>query len=95
MATLTRDRQYNFRVNAEMLDKAKLVLEAKNISIPDALNLFVERVVEEQDLPIKTAEQVQAETFLAELQSELNEGYQDVLAGRTTPAREVFAGYGL
>lgn len=95
MATLTRDRQYNFRVNAEMLDKAKSVLEAKNISIPDALNLFVERVVEEQDLPIKTAEQVRAEAFLTELQSELNEGYQDVLAGRTTPAREVFAGYGL
>lgn len=95
MATLTRDRQYNFRVNAEMLDKAKSVLEARNISVSDALNLFVERVVEEQDLPIKTAEQVQAEAFLAELQSELNEGYQDVLAGRTTPAREVFAGYGL
>ncbi|HEM5323268.1 TPA: type II toxin-antitoxin system RelB/DinJ family antitoxin [Streptococcus suis] len=95
MATLTRDRQYNFRVNAEMLDKAKSVLEAKNISVPDALNLFVERVVEEQDLPIKTAEQVRAATFLAELQSELNEGYQDVVAGRTKPASEVFAQYGL
>lgn len=95
MVTLTRDRQYNFRVNAEMLEKAKSVLEAKNISVSDALNLFVERVVEEQDLPIKTAEQVRAEAFLVELQSELNESYQDVVAGRTKPVSEVFSRYGL
>lgn len=95
MATLTRNKQYNFRVNAEMLEKAKSVLEAKNISVSDALNLFVERIVEEQDLPIKTAEQVRSEAFLLELQEELQEGYQDILAGRTTPAREVFADYDL
>lgn len=95
MATLMRDRQYNFRVNTEMLEKAKNILEAKNISVPDALNLFVERVVEEQDLPIKTADQVRAEKFLAELVSELDEGYQDILAGRAKPAHEVFGKYDL
>ncbi|HEK9278602.1 TPA: type II toxin-antitoxin system RelB/DinJ family antitoxin, partial [Streptococcus equi subsp. equi] len=89
------DRQYNFRVNTEMMEEAKRILEAKNISVPDALNLFVERVVEEKDLPIKTAEQIRAESFLNELISELDEGYQDILAGRTKPANEVFSKYGL
>ncbi|HEL0026770.1 TPA: type II toxin-antitoxin system RelB/DinJ family antitoxin [Streptococcus equi subsp. zooepidemicus] len=95
MATLTRDRQYNFRVNTEMLEEAKRILESKNISVPDALNLFVERVVEEKDLPIKTTEQIRAESFLNELISELDAGYQDVLVGRTKPANEVFSKYGL
>ncbi len=95
MTTLMRDRQYNFRVNADMLNQAKEILEEKHISLPDALNLFVEQVVVTKDLPIKTPEQVQAESFLSELISELDEGYKDVLNGKTKPANEVFAKYGL
>lgn len=95
MTTLMRDRQYNFRVNADMLNQAKEILEEKHMSLPDALNLFVEQVVVTKDLPIKTPEQVQAEAFLNELISELDEGYQDVLNGNTKPASEVFAKYGL
>lgn len=95
MNTLARDRQYNFRVNADMLNQAKEILEEKHMSLPDALNLFVEQVVVTKGLPIKTPEQVQAESFLNELISELDEGYQDVLKGNTKPANEVFAKYGL
>ncbi|HFI0453934.1 TPA: type II toxin-antitoxin system RelB/DinJ family antitoxin [Streptococcus suis] len=95
MAGLVRDRQYNFRVNAQLLEQAKIILSEKDMTLSDALNLFVERVVEEQDLPIKTVEEVRAEAFLDELIAELDEGYQEVLSGNTTPAREVFAKYGL
>ncbi|MGQ7358452.1 type II toxin-antitoxin system RelB/ParD family antitoxin [Streptococcus suis] len=95
MAGLVRDRQYNFRVNAQLLEQAKIILSEKDMTLSDALNLFVERVVEEQDLPIQTVEEVRAEAFLDELIAELNEGYQEVLSGNTTPAREVFAKYGL
>ncbi|WP_099876142.1 type II toxin-antitoxin system RelB/ParD family antitoxin [Streptococcus suis] len=95
MTGLVRDRQYNFRVNAQLLEQAKIILSEKDMTLSDALNLFVERVVEEQDLPIKTIEEVRAEAFLDELIAELDEGYQEVLSGNTTPAREVFAKYGL
>ncbi|HEL1995537.1 TPA: type II toxin-antitoxin system RelB/DinJ family antitoxin [Streptococcus suis] len=95
MAGLVRDRQYNFRVNAQILEQAKIILSEKDMTLSDALNLFVERVVEEQDLPIKTVEEAHAEAFLDELIAELDEGYQEVLSGDTTPAREVFAKYGL
>ncbi|MBY4985331.1 type II toxin-antitoxin system RelB/ParD family antitoxin [Streptococcus suis] len=95
MAGLVRDRQYNFRVNAQILEQAKIILSEKDMTLSDALNLFVERVVEEQDLPIKTVEEARADTFLDELIAELDEGYQEVLLGHTTPAREVFAKYGL
>ncbi|HFI0701638.1 TPA: type II toxin-antitoxin system RelB/DinJ family antitoxin [Streptococcus suis] len=95
MAGLVRDRQYNFRVNAQLLEQAKIILSEKDMTLSDALNLFVERVVEEQDLPIKTVEEARAETFLDELIAELDKGYQEVISGHTTPAREVFAKYGL
>lgn len=95
MATLTRNRQFNFRVNEEMLNGAKDVLEKQGMTLSDALNLFVEQIATKQELPIQTEEEMRAEAFLAELQSELDKGYQDVMAGRTKPAREVFAKYGL
>lgn len=95
MATLTRNRQFNFRVNEEMLNSAKDVLEKQGMTLSDALNLFVEQIAIKQEMPIQTEEEMRAEAFLAELQSELDKGYQDVMAGRTKPAREVFAKYGL
>ena len=56
MSTLTRDRVYNFRVNNQLFEEAKNILESKNISLSDALNLFVEQIVLEKGLPIKTAD---------------------------------------
>ena len=53
MSTLTRDRVYNFRVNNQLFEEAKIILESKNISLSDALNLFVEQIVLEKGLPIK------------------------------------------
>lgn len=95
MSTLTRDRVYNFRVNNQLFEEAKNILESKNISLSDALNLFVEQIVLEKGLPIKTADQLKAEVFLGELKAELDKGYQDIIEGRLYDADEVFLKYGL
>ena len=95
MATIVRDRQFNFRVNSELLNQAKEVLKQQDMTLSDALNLFVEQIAANQELPIKTKEEMQAESFLADLTADLNKGYEDVLAGRTKPAHEVFAKYDL
>ena len=58
MSRLTRDRVYNFRVNTQLFEEAKTILESQNISLSDALNLFVEQIVLEKGLPIKTADQL-------------------------------------
>lgn len=95
MSTLTRDRVYNFRVNTQLFEEAKTILESKNISLSDALNLFVEQIVLEKGLPIKTADQLKAEIFLGELKAELDKGYQDIIEGRLYDADEVFLKYEL
>lgn len=95
MSTLKRDRVYNFRVNTQLFEEAKTILESQNISLSDALNLFVEQIVLEKGLPIKTADQLKAEIFLGELKAELDKGYQDIIKGRLYDADEVFSQYGL
>ncbi|BDT65226.1 hypothetical protein SP4011_16430 [Streptococcus parapneumoniae] len=95
MSRLTRDRVYNFRVNTQLFEEAKTILESQNISLSDALNLFVEQIVLEKGLPIKTADQLKAEIFLGELKAELDKGYQDIIKGRLYDADEVFSKYGL
>ncbi|HEW4421199.1 plasmid stabilisation system, antitoxin protein [Streptococcus pneumoniae] len=86
MSTLTRDRVYNFCVNTQLFEEAKTILESKNISLSDALNLFVEQIVLEKGLTIKTADQPKAE---------LDKGYQYIIEGRLYDADEVFSKYGL
>lgn len=95
MSRLTRDRVYNFRVNTQLFEEAKTILESQNISLSDALNLFVEQIVLEKGLPIKTADQLKAEIFLGELKTELDKGYQDIIEGRLYDTDEVFSKYGL
>lgn len=95
MSRLTRDRVYNFRVNTQLFEEAKTILESQNISLSDALNLFVEQIVLEKGLPIKTADQLKAEIFLGELKAELDKGYQDIIKGRLYDADVVFSQYGL
>ncbi|MEG7528166.1 MULTISPECIES: type II toxin-antitoxin system RelB/DinJ family antitoxin [Streptococcus] len=95
MSTLTRDRVYNFRVNTQLFEEAKTILESQNISLSDALNLFVEQIVLERGLPIKTADQLKAEIFLGELKAELDKGYQDIIEERLYDTDEVFSKYGL
>lgn len=95
MSRLTRDRVCNFRVNTQLFEEAKTILESQNISLSDALNLFVEQIVLEKGLPIKTADQLKAEIFLGELKAELDKGYQDIIEGRLYDTDEVFSKYGL
>lgn len=39
MAGLVRDRQYNFRVNAQLLEQAKIILSEKDMTLSDAMSL--------------------------------------------------------
>lgn len=95
MNSAIRDRQYNFRTNHQVLDTAKEVLLEHNMSLSDALNLFLEQIVETGTLPIKTPEQIQAQRFLNQLTNELDKGYQDLLNGHTKSDSEVFEKYDL
>lgn len=52
MGILARNQQFNFRVNGDILSEAKKVAQKKGVSLADALNHFLEVMVETQDLPV-------------------------------------------
>ncbi|WP_261379603.1 acyl-ACP desaturase [Streptococcus sp. sy004] len=52
MGTLVRNQQFNFRVNGDILTAAKKVAQKKGVSLADALNQFLEVMVETQDFPV-------------------------------------------
>lgn len=54
MATLARNQQFNFRVNADILSEAKLVAQSKGVSLADLINQFLEVVAETKEVPLAT-----------------------------------------
>ena len=95
MATLTRDRQYNFRVNAEMLEQAKSVLESNDITVSDALNLFLKNVAVTQQVELKTEDELEKEQLFKQLQAEVQKSIDEMNAGNFFTEEEARAALGL
>lgn len=57
MATIIKDRQINFKVNAENFERAKKVFKAKGLDVSAAFNQFIQEVATTNDLPFKTIEE--------------------------------------
>lgn len=82
--------QCNFRANEEALSKAREIFKSKGLDLTKALNLFIEKVAQDQSIPFPTSASEQAEaTFLA-LKTEIEKGYQDYLTGEVLNADDVW-----
>ncbi|HFI2439100.1 TPA: type II toxin-antitoxin system RelB/DinJ family antitoxin [Streptococcus suis] len=95
MATLTRDRQYNFRVNAELLEQAKSVFEEKDITVSDALNLFLKNVAVTQQVELKTEDELEKEQLFKQLQAEVQKSIEEMNAGSYYTEEEARVALGL
>ncbi|MGT2887958.1 type II toxin-antitoxin system RelB/DinJ family antitoxin [Streptococcus didelphis] len=95
MNTQKHTKQYSFKADGDTVEQARDILRAKNLTMTRAINLFFDYVVEKEELPFKTPEEEKADQFLESLIADIDEGYQDVLAGRVKSSEEVFAKYDL
>lgn len=95
MDTMIKDTQVNFKTNAELLKKAKEVFEMNNLDLTSSFNLFLENVVERNDLPIMTEEELKRERLFKSLQAEIQKGIDDIEAGRVLSEREMRERFGL
>ena len=68
--TITLSKQYNFKLNEATMEQARNIIKEKGMTMTDAISLFVEQIVLEQDLPIKTAEDLYREQLIEELQAQ-------------------------
>ena len=57
-------KQYNFKINELAMEQARAIIKEKGMTMTDAITLFIEQIVLEQDLPIKTAEDLHREQLI-------------------------------
>lgn len=84
------------RVEPDVKERAEEILAALGIPASNAINMFYRQVILQQGLPfdvkIPRRHSLDVSRLSEEaLNRELEKGYADIEAGRTRPAREVFA----
>ena len=94
MAT-TLSKQYNFKINEAIMEQARDIIKSKGMTMTEAITLFVEQIVLEQDLPIKTAEDLHREQLLEELQSQSERALKQYEEGQGISLEKMRSRYGL
>lgn len=92
---ITLSKQYNFKLNEATMEQARKIIKEKGMTMTDAISLFVEQIVLEQDLPIKTAEDLHREQLIEELQAQSERALREYEAGERTSLDDMRVRYGL
>ena len=92
---ITLSKQYNFKLNEATMEQARKIIKEKGMTMTDAISLFVEQIVLEQDLPIKTAEDLHREQLIKELQAQSKRALREYEAGEGTSLSNMRVRYGL
>lgn len=88
-------KQYNFKLNKATMEQARAIIKEKGMTMTDAISLFVEQIVLEQDLPIKTAEDLHREQLIEELQAQSERALREYEASEGTSLDDMRVRYGL
>lgn len=92
---ITLSKQYNFKLNEATMEQARNIIKEKGMTMTDAISLFVEQIVLEQDLPIKTAEDLHREQLIEELQAQSERALREYETGEGISLDSMRARYGL
>ena len=92
---ITLSKQYNFKLNEATMEQARAIIKKKGMTMTDAITLFIEQIVLEQDLPIKTAEDLHREQLIEELQAQSERALREYEAGEGTSLDDMRVRYGL
>ena len=92
---ITLSKQYNFKLNEATMEQARKIIKEKGMTMTDAISLFVEQIVLEHDLPIKTAEVLHREQLIEELQAQSERALREYEAGEGTSLDDMRVRYGL
>ncbi|MBO5485508.1 MAG: type II toxin-antitoxin system RelB/DinJ family antitoxin [Eubacterium sp.] len=92
----TKSANLYARIEPDVKEQAESILSALGIPASNAINMFYKQIILNRGLPfevkIPTAKLVNVEELTeAKLHAELEKGYEDMIAGRTRPARQAFA----
>ena len=92
----TKSANLYVRIEPDVKEQAESILSALGISASNAINMFYKQIILQRGLPfevkIPAAKPVDMSVLSEEeMNAELEKGYADMVAGRTKPAKQVFA----
>ncbi len=92
----TKSANLYARIEPEVKEQAESILSALGIPASSAINMFYKQIILNRGLPfevkIPMAESINVKRLSEdELNAELEKGYADMKAGKSKPAKEVFA----
>ena len=92
----TKSTNLYARIEPDVKEQAESILSTLGIPASNAINMFYKQIILNRGLPFEvkiptTSPANVAELAESELNQELEKGYADFTAGRTKPAKQVFA----
>jgi len=93
--TTSLTKQYNFKINESSMEQARAIIKEKGMTMTDAISLFIEQIVLEQDLPIKTVEDLHRERLIQELQAQSERALREYEYGQGTSLDDMRLRYDL
>ena len=92
----TKSANLYARIEPDVKEQAESILSALGIPASNAINMFYKQIILQRGLPfevkIPAAKPVDMSALSEEeMNAELEKGYADMVAGRTKPAKQVFA----
>ncbi|MGI6110165.1 MAG: type II toxin-antitoxin system RelB/DinJ family antitoxin [Eubacteriaceae bacterium] len=92
----TKSANLYARIEPDVKEQAESILSALGIPASNAINMFYRQIILQRGLPfevkIPSAKLVDMNALSEEeMNAELEKGYADMVAGRTKPAKQVFA----
>ena len=92
----TKSANLYARIEPDVKEQAENILSALGIPASNAINMFYKQIILQRGLPfevkIPSAKPVDMSALSEEeMNAELEKGYADMVAGRTKPAKQVFA----
>lgn len=84
------------RLEPEVKEQAEKILATLGISASNAITMFYKQIILNRGIPFEVKIPASRPIDMSELteealNAELEKGYEDALAGRTKPAKQVFA----
>ncbi|MFC4653162.1 hypothetical protein ACFO26_09630 [Lactococcus nasutitermitis] len=73
MSTLEKNKQVNFKTNAELYQQASAVFSEKNLDATSAFNYFLQFVATNKVLPFLDKDEAERELLISNLQQRLKE----------------------
>lgn len=83
------------RIEPDVKEQAEGILSALGIPVSNAINMFYKQIILHRGIPFEiklpqASAMDMSKLTSQELDEELDQGWQDILAGRTIPAKQAF-----